>query len=286
MPVLTDVLDRYGVQYRRFGENSHVSEGWVGICCTQCGDRNYKLGINLSTLKTSCWQCGGMSTAWVLHLLTGERTEAIKEELRLVDRVKTPARQGGKLVMPEGVGPLNNLHRNYLQGRGLDPYRIERLWKVQGTTQAGDPAWHLIIPVHQNREVVTWTARALNDLGRRYFTAPDRCSRVPIKDTLYGEDHVSNAVLIVEGPLDVWAVGPGAVCTYGIAFTHTQVLRLSRYPKRVVCFDSEADAQRRARALCAQLACQPGEVVNIQLSAKDAGSANPRELALLRMELE
>ncbi len=227
--LLTDLFDRYSVPYRRFGENRHVSEGWIGCLCPQCEGQygNYKLGVNLSTLKASCWQCGGMGTAWVLHLLTGESTEKIKEELSLVDRVKAPEREGGKLVMPEGVGPLTNLHRNYLAGRGLDPDKLERLWKIQGTVQTGEPAWHVVIPVHQRKEVVTWTARALSDLGRRYFTAPDRCSKVPIKETLYGEDFAGNSVLVMEGPIDVWAVGPGAVCTYGTQFTHSQVLRLS-----------------------------------------------------------
>ena len=106
------------------------------------------------------------------------------------------------------------------------------------------------------------------------------------KELLYGEDYCRGSVIIHEGPTDVWRTGPGAVALLGTGFTDAQVLRLSHYGLRIVCFDSEPAAQRRANKLCSLLDGFPGETINVVLDSKDPGSATPKEIAKLRKLLK
>jgi hypothetical protein len=109
---------------------------------------------------------------------------------------------------------------------------------------------------------------------------------MPHRNLLYGEDYCRHTILVHEGPLDVWAVGPGATATCGTEFSPAQIRRIARYPRRGICFDSEPAAQTRARRLAAQLSLFPGETDLIKLDANDPGSAGAKELAELRGYLE
>lgn len=281
---LTDLLDALHVPYRRHGESPHVSEGWVGIPCHLCegGSPHFKLGINLATLKATCWACGPVSGADAVASLSGEPRGLIVGKMKELDRI-APRRKGrGKLIMPSGLQTLGAAHDDYLANRGFDPTTMERIWKVQATGQVSDLPWHVVLPVYDGNDVVAWTARKIRDTGRRYFTPPDERCIVPLKHTLYGEHLAGASVCVVEGPLDVWAFGPGAVCTYGVGYTMAQLLRLTRFGKRVICFDSDSAGQGRAAKLCAALKAYDGETVNVVLDAKDLGEASPRERKLLR----
>lgn len=284
---LVEILEELGIEFRREGEHHHVSSGWLGVDCQECSPNSghYRLGINLTTLKASCWQCGPVSAPWALARLAGKHSDFVRERLGLVERESRKYKPAGRLVMPSGLCDLTDAHRKYLRGRGLDPDELVRLWKVQATAQVSEIPWHVVIPVHHRRDVVSWTARKISDKGRRYFTATDERSHMPVKRTLYGLDYAGNSVIIHEGPVDVWKTGPGAVATFGTGFTHAQVLILSRFPRRVVCLDADAEAQKRARALVAALKMFDGITINIVLDSPDAGSASEREINRLRREL-
>jgi DNA primase len=102
------------------------------------------------------------------------------------------------------------------------------------------------------------------------------------KTLLFGAQYAKDAVIIVEGPFDSMAIGKGAVATLGIAVTTAQVNRLADYYKRVIVFDNEPNAQRRARALADQLSIYPGETFIVNIDAKDPAEAKPSEIAALR----
>jgi hypothetical protein len=72
------------------------------------------------------------------------------------------------------------------------------------------------------------------------------------------------------------------VGTLGIDFTTPQVLLLSQFPVRYICYDSSPDAQRRAKELCEQLSVFPGKTRNVELNAEDPGSAKKKEILSLR----
>jgi hypothetical protein len=191
----------------------------------------------------------------------------------------------GKYTEPKGLEPLSFCHREYLiLKRSMRPSVLTKLWEIKGITDNNGPLnWRIFIPVIYKGKPVSWTTRSiLPDARIRYLSAKLHEEKFPHKHLLYGEDYVRNGVIIHEGPIDVWSTGPGAVCTFGTDYTPAQLLRMTKYPVRVVCFDSKADAQRKALELYRSLLPFPGKTYNVVLDADDAGSASKKEIKSLR----
>jgi DNA primase len=142
----------------------------------------------------------------------------------------------------------------------------------------------LFIPIILQGAEVSFTTRAIHDNGLRYISAAESEEAVSHKEILYGEEHCAQTVVVVEGPLDVWAGGPGFACTFGTAFTPAQLLRISRYPRKILCYDSGDSAGELAVAgLAAALAVMPGTTEIVKLhTGKDAASADYDEIIELR----
>ncbi len=178
------------------------------------------------------------------------------------------------------TGPLLKAHRAYLRGRGFDPEQIEAVWGIGGIGVASRLAWRLFIPVHLGGEVVSWTTRAIGDDPVRYVSARPEEEALPIHSLLYGEDYLRYAVVVCEGPTDAWRIGPGAVALMGVKYTQAQVVRIARYPRRIICFDP--DAQERSRALASELAPFPGETLVVVPGAKDIAESSPDDIEEVR----
>lgn len=287
---LTDVLTEAGVFFCRAGEHHHVREGWVGVDCPWCpAPRGYKgkyrLGIELTTGRANCWVCGRHSLPSVLveaGKISYQAASALLTGVKLARFIPKP-HQIGKLVKPKGIAPMAVPHKQYLEERGFDPEEIERLWNVQGIGLAANLQWRLFIPIHLDGKEISWTTRSISSTNpRRYVTAAPSQESLHFKDSLYGLDLVRTTILVVEGPTDVWNIGPGAAGTYGLLYTPAQVSIIAKFPWRVVCFDNAPDAQKRARALCDTLSLFPGRTTNICLDAEDPGSASKKEIQRLR----
>jgi hypothetical protein len=289
-----DVIDRLGIDHRLPGQSKDVRAGFVGLVCPSCGGRSaknagtaYYLGVNVTTGWASCWRCGKHRLLDVLAEASGEPRHLIAGLLKQTDlAAPLPERKRGKLRIPAGVGPLLKPHKEYLQGRGFDPDAIAATWSVGGIGLAGRLAWRLFLPVTYSGEVLSWTTRAIADVPKRYHAASPEEEVIRLKDLLYGEDLAGPAIVLVEGPTDAWAIGPGAVATCGIggtmAISREQLRRAIRHPVRAVCFDNEPAAQIRARQVVAELSLWPGKTFLIELEADDPGSASRREIRLLR----
>ena len=287
----TDFLRLYQVPIKESGEHHHVTQGWVGMDCPQCSKDSYryKLGYNLHTNHLYCWSCGSLPLISTLHEITGASYSKIRELLGSLEVSHLPApKVFGKIKLPKGVGELQAAHRNYLTTRGLDSNEIVALWGVQGIGIAPKLGWRLFIPVLNQGKIVTWTTRSISPKSHtRYVSAKVSESSQGLKDLLYGEDHVRNAICVCEGPIDVWSIGYGAVATLGVGYSQKQLIKISKYPKRIVCFDSDPDAQKRARRLCRDLSPFPGETLNLVLeSGKDPNEANKEELSQIRRMLD
>lgn len=283
-----DILDEHGVHY--ISEGPGTRPGWVQLDCPWCGVPGKPgLGYNTSRNYLHCWKCGSHSLFDVVAKLTGLGYRQTRDILgKLENRVlKQEEKKVGTLKLPKGIGPLRLAHRRYLEGRGLNPDELERLWHVQGIGMATALPWHLFIPVELNGKCVSWTTRTIaeNPKGARYHSADEQEEEVPIKKLLYGEDLAQRSICVVEGPADAWRVGPGAVAVCGVSYTQAQVWRMSRYQQVAVCFDTEAYAQKRAAALVADLSLLCSRVYRIQLDAPDPGEASHREVQSIRKTL-
>lgn len=293
---ITELLTDLGIPFARGGTHRHVTANFVGVDCPWCspGEGKFKLGIPVDGHGCSCWTCGPRPLADALIELTGRPWREVK---RLLDPLELEAHQRqpekrGKVKLPPGVGPMQEPHRRYLKGRGFDPDELERLWGLQGIGVARRLPWRLFVPVHDAVQssmyqpaIASWTTRSISMSQRdgfRWLSARPDEEAVPLKTMLYGESLCRHAAIVVEGPSDAWRVGPGAVATFGLAATRQQVLRLTRFPIRVVAFDHEPKAQRAAERLCWLLEGFPGTTMRVELGAADPGCASKEEITELR----
>ena len=277
-----ELLAERRVEYREGGSHHHVREGWVGVDCPRCSpdSRSFRLGFRGGAAH--CWVCGRMPAVSVLAELTGLSPRAVIEALprtseRIPDRPPT-----GVYDPPKGVGPLLRVHLDYLATRHVTP-EVAEVWGIQGIGLASELAWSVFLPVTYRGQSVSWVCRSTGTAWR-YSTAPPHRESLFHRDLLFGGHLLGHGVVAVEGPLDAIRVGAGVgAATFGLNFTHAQVRALARRPTRVVCFDAEPLAQKRARELCSVLSLFPGRTVNVVLeSGKDPGEASERELNQLR----
>lgn len=273
-------------------DHRHGREGWVQVCCPECdnGLLKFHLGISEKSVKANCWNCGPKNLPFVLTQLSGLKYADAQRALESLlpqsgkgtARWKPPAVLG----LPAGLGRLLPAHRIYLKGRGFDPAEIRRIWRIKGIgISVGHMSWRIWIPIIEKGRVVSWTARAIGDDSMRYWSCDEENEIVRHKSILYGMDYVSSSAIVHEGPLDVWATGPGAVATFGTSFTNAQLRRLAKLRRVILCFDSSKDAQQRAHQLLNYLEPFPCECINVQIDAKDSADAllnNPKELERLR----
>lgn len=283
----TELLTQFRVLHHASG--SKTREGWVNFRCPFCGKDPY-MGYNVRGRYVNCWSCGKHDLYHTIQLLTQALPADCHRfiaELPIWLSALEPLVPRGFIERPWGAGPLAYAygHRDYLIKRGFDPDVISSLWDVEAIGQCGESLlrWRLFIPICLRGEIVSWTTRAVGNKEPRYLSAKDNQSAIPIEQLVYGIDYVRGTAIICEGPLDAWAIGPGAVALCGLRTSPSQLEQLSRIPRRVVCFDAEPVAQTRARKLMADLSVFDGETINLCLeTGKDPAEASKEEIRLIR----
>lgn len=282
MSTIQEVLSKLRIPFLESG-HKHSRVGWIQLeICPFCNSHNYHLGYNLSTGYFHCWRCRGHHPMSVLVRLGLNHQEA-QAFWKGQRNFELPAEKPRTGLKEPKYGKLLGAHREYLRSRGFEPKEISDLWQVGGLGIAGHLSWRLYIPILLNDERVSWTTRAVGDgIQQRYLSASAGEESVNHKSLLYGADYCLHSAIVVEGPVDAWRIGPGAVAVLGTAYSTSQVNKLLKYPLRVICFDSEPGAQRVAKELAAQLSGFPGKTLNVELDANDPGTASKKEVRLLR----
>jgi len=285
-----EILEEHDIPRAPEG-HEHSTEGWVQFDCPFCGrdSHHYHMGYNLRGGFVNCWRCGAHSLASVIREYTTLNYKEVKKICEEIIPENVPIMREnikGFLQTPT-LGPLQDAHIKYLNQRGFDHHMIQKLWQIKATGIAGHLKWRLFIPILHQGRIVSWTTRAIKDnIPRKYQSAEPHQELIPHKNILYGGDYVRHTVIICEGPLDVWAIGPGAVATFGSGFTEQQIMRLLHFPRRIVCYDNEREAQKQAKKLCNAIGAFGGETINITLDSKDPGEAKFGELKKLRKFLK
>lgn len=283
---LDDLLSNLGIKFLKEGHH-HCREGWLQTDCPFCGKHSnrFHMGWNLRFQYVNCWRCGSHRMIETLVEHTGKTPAFIRSLLDgLNDGIdfKDPEEKRGTLILPKGIGELLPAHQRYLKKRNFNFRSLSRLWGVKGLGIHATLPWRLFIPIHYHGKIVSWTTRSISNKGVRYLSAPADHEEINHKKLLYGEDHCRHAIIIHEGPIDVWRTGPGSVATCGTGFSRSQVLKICKYPIRVICFDNEKEAQQRATELCDLVEPFPGETYNVTLNSKDAAEADETEVNQLR----
>lgn len=283
---IADYIEKAGIETAKPG-SPHYRDGWINVRCPFCNSVKMLLGIKPT--HGTCFNCGPKKITDILHHVCGVSKDKIKEVIRDLDFksesfVSDAEATGGRYSPPKGVGDLKRLHIEYLRDRRIDVDVAQNLWGILGLDNfCGIYSWRLFLPITAHGMNVSWTTRHIGNDPRRYRNAPKEKELISAKSLLYGQDYVGNKILIFEGPMNVVTIGPGSVATMGIQYTPKQFAKMTKYPKRYVCFDAEANAQLRAQKLVEDLKPFPGDTYNIVLdSGKDANAASDRERSKLR----
>jgi len=287
---IKDFLDEHRIPYKDSASHKNVRQGWIGIDCPHCGEGTgkYHLGINIDEGFANCWQCGPQSIFKILANLTGLSFKVIRDKLgSFGSGMGKSGREGGlhgRLQVPKGLTDIGSLETKYLLQRGFSADNIRKLWGVQATSRLGILQFRLWIPVYHHGILETWTTRSIgSESAAKYVHAKPEQERTPIKHLLYGEDYARHSIVITEGVLDAWAIGPGAVALFGLNYTSQQIKKMSKYPIRAICLDNEKQAKRKARELYKELSCFPGETTLLELeTGNDPADCEPSEIEEIR----
>lgn len=288
-----DLLRENGIDLAP-GDHKKARDGWIQFDCPFCGrgSNKFHMGFNTVEKYTNCWKCGYRPLVEVVRELlqceAKEAKQALYRYLGKVDRSTSTKKESrsGRYTRPPGViSTFLPAHRDYLRMRGFRPHQIAKLWQVECIGIARRYAWTLFIPFIIRGVPVSWTTRKITDGARlRYDTAPPEQEQTHHKTILYGSDYCRHTIIVHEGITDVWKTGPGAAAICGMDISRPQINKIASYPRRVICFDAEHAAQSRASKLCDELEIFDGETYRVELNAKDAGSASPKEIKRLRKQ--
>lgn len=262
------ILNQLNIPYWTSGKNN--VEGCLTIHCPCCPeddpDPSRHGNLNPETGSYSCWRCKGSHPAVVIARagrisVTAASNLIRKYKTGIAVSKKLEVQMAESISLPGSPIP-QDVHRKYLEGRGFD---IDELCFYRGIKFTGmmekwngvDWGFRIIIPVYDRKNnLVSFQGRALfKQQEPRYLFPPKERQVRDCKTLLYGAEicKLDEPVIVVEGVMDAWKLGPGAVCTFGSSVTSEQVYELSRYRKVYLAFDNEPAAKEHALEVAKQL---------------------------------
>ena len=245
----------------------HCHQGWIQIHCPCCtnGTHGWHLGFSLTRGSFNCWRCGSHRVWEVLcKLLRDENTARIALGKYRTDSPRIARKQEPKkktLWTPPDIGPLKRAHYKYLWKRNFDAMGLEETWELKGTKYLSEEwNWRICFPIRDRTErIIAYGGRVINDETKPKYKLSDKENiLIDPSEMLYGIHLARDAAVIVEGPTDVWRMGPGAVATLGIDWKPEQAVILKDFSRRYVMYDPEPQAQKRAEELAEWLGMYSG----------------------------
>jgi hypothetical protein len=298
---ITSLLQDHAIPYTTTGKNS--SPGWINTRCCFCTDHSDHLGFNLGKEIANCRKCGWHPLDATIAALLGTNVQDARSLIRQY-RTGAPVRveptpdlvrpnrvvlPGKPLAIPPQFcatmpkrgpkmagGYIMPPPLKYLVKRGFTGDHLKQLidtYQLRDGGVVGPYSHRIIAPVYFDGNLVAYQGRDYTGKAtEKYKACPNAEAIRPVKDCLYGMDLAKgDTVVVVEGIVDMWKLGPGSVATFGTAFTLAQVrLLVERWGRRVILFDR--DAKEQADKLANALSGFPGETVMATLDdLKDPG---------------
>jgi len=316
---LIEFLDEHDIEYWTSGKN--VRAGWLNIQCLFCDDESNHLGISMHNFKVHCWRCGHSTIVNVVKRIadiTYKEAKNICDELSLGSLDANPPNAesysssedllSANVEMPRGsTRRFPEIHKQYLIGRGFRPDKVKKLirrYRLRAChTYPPRYKFRIIIPVIQNRKIISFTSRSIIDDDPniiKYMEASPHpykengkkiheCLIKP-KHLVYNIDSVqegSNA-LLVEGPMDVWKMGSRAICFFGVNFTEQQliIVKNKKIKNMFIMFDNDRTGITNARIVARVLAPLVKKIEIITLgNVNDPGELKEEEATIIRNQL-
>lgn len=291
---VVEYLEDRGVDYTTAG-TKNVSAGWIGITCPFCGDRSNHLGISLETNLISCFKCAKKGS--VLHLIQEIDRCSYNRALDVLNKfvlrdfahlVKKERKSADVTLLPSGTSDnFLPIHERFIKSRRYDREFLQRRYDIMAIGPTCDDwKFRIVIPVYLNHELVTFVARDCTGKAEvKYKNAPIEKSKLQAKHCLYGIDQVKDTVILVEGILDAWRIGSGAVATFGTQVTDEQIhlLAQKQIKRAIVLFDQ--DASSKGESLAYSISSVVQHVDCIALTEGDPDDLSEDEVWTLKKEI-
>ncbi len=297
------LFDSIGISYDLSGKN--VTEGWANINCCFCFDNANHLGVNMTSKMFSCWICRESGSIFKLvKQLTGfdNRTtgriirEHTKDGFSYNFSGNSSVPKKLEIVLPSRCSdkPLK-IHKEYLKKRNFSRKEVELYFGIKYTGQISsylksdgrrsDFSYRIIVPVFMNKKLVNFTGRDVTGLAReKYKNCPNDDALFHTKDCIYGYDLAgkgtsSDVAVFVEGPTDVWSIGPGAFGIFGLKYTENQIKAIYKkeLKKAYIFFDKEERAQKIAKSFAREIGSFIPDVFIIE--PEDGDSDDPGSMS-------
>lgn len=260
------------------------------------------LGFNPEGYCT-CWNCGGHPLIQTLSILLALPSGTVKEILKDYEGsgiYKLNTNKIAKATHLELPGSgFTPAERKYLLSRDFSPRFLREKYGVVGGGLTGDWKHRIIIPLYFNGKLVSWTGRSilgkekLNELNiPRYKNLAIEKSVINPKECLFNIDNCKGKTMaLTEGAFDVMRMGDNVACSFGIELTQTQVAIIgARFEKVFIIFDSEENAQKKARKFGMQLSAIGVDVEIVDaygdFGKNDGAELSEDEVNIIRKELQ
>lgn len=282
------ICNQLDIPFWTSGKNN--VEGCLTIHCPCCPeddpDPSRHGNLNPADGSYSCWRCKGSHPSVVIARAGRISVQAASSLIRkyttgVVDAKREEVKMADSITLPGSYKPLE-IHKQYLEKRGFDVDELQFYHGIKFTGmmekwEGMNWQFRVIIPVFDRRNnLVSFQGRDVTGKQDRYLFPPKEKQVRDCKTLLYGAELCgkNDSLLVVEGVMDAWKLGSGAVCTFGSSVTQEQVLEMSRWKKVFLAFDHEPAAIEHAREVAKQLSSLGTEafLVNTDFGLDSAGN--------------
>lgn len=312
----------HGIDFVTTGPST--AKGNIYIQCPWCGsaDHGHKMGLSLSLRQPffACWRDSthrgryparlitallGCSYADAVAMIEAGDSSALDDYEAAISRTLEPQKveqiKNVNLVMPRSFRRLGNRGDarfvSYLEQRGFD--KVGKLAECYGLRYCvvGPFAQRIIVPIHQDGKLVTWTGRDITGTAKLRYetlsTKPEVAQRqgstpalLNVGETVFNYDRAAEGgrtLVICEGPFDALKVDwfceqvDVAVAVFGMP-KHAQVgvlIRLAQGFERVRVLLDRAAASKAWRLWAEELEGVLGPTVawlDLPWGVKDPGA--------------
>ena len=279
----------------------HFRPGWINTHCPFCsGSQDYHLGYSLEGHYFYCWRCGWKSQEYALSGVLGisfGKAKALIGSYKV--RQTSPDRAESTIsdrpistYLPKGTKPLTASHKVYLKSRGFDPQELVEMWGLKATDHTAENSWkwRIVIPIYFEQEMVSYITRTIGNRPDKYRACPKSLEKIQHKKILYGWDGpiggthvVGPTVIVVEGPADVWRIGPGALAVFGDQPSSEQISLLKRFNRLFIMFDGDDAGRNAGEKLAWRMSGMGVDTTQIILpDKKDPGELDKNEVLKIR----
>jgi hypothetical protein len=254
---------------------THPGEYYM-VSCPQCSDTRHRLYINH---RWGVRDTNGHRNLWLAVCFNEDCFAEIQARTDLFDDVCGPdggvthgAIRAGRVVDESArkvtpPGPMIRLDKlpvdhpacAYLANRFYDPQRLGRFYHVSycPSSMYYLAKHRIIAPIYMDGKLKGWQARHIGEMNWKKKGNPPKwwsCPQMQRGRVLYNIDNAKRyrTGIIVEGPGDVWGLGPMGTATFGDTMTETQrrlFVQAFKGHSAVLLFDPEAMAKKSVEKL-------------------------------------